>query len=125
MWQKLRNLQRRAIDTVRAGVKAGEAYDNIRRQAETENIWFYGHGLGLFVHDPPMLTPYYEDGWKTTTNISSSWELEPNMVVVVEFGLNDYEGGQGYFVEDVVVVTEGSPRILTDVMDTTELFVIE
>lgn len=125
MWGKLRDAQRKGIENVRVGVKAGEALAELRRQPEYEDIWFYGHGLGVFVHDAPMLTPYYENGSKTTTNLSASWDLEANMLIMVEFALVDRQDHQRYHLEDLILVTERGPRILSNVIDTTEMFVIE
>ncbi len=125
MWRRLHDVQRKCVESLRVGVRAGEAYAPLRQQREYEDVWFYGHGLGVFVHDPPMLTQYYEDGMKTTTNLSTIWELEPNMLVMVEIGFADREGGQWYTFEDLVLVTEGGPRILSSVIDTAEMFVVE
>lgn len=125
MWQKLREAQRRGVDSIRVGVRAGEAFEGLRRQREYEDITFYGHGLGVFSHDAPMLLPHHTDGLRTTTNLSANWELEPNMLLMVEFSLIDKEAAQPYHFEDLVLVTDGGPRILTDVIDTAELYVID
>lgn len=124
MWRKLREFQRQGVESMRVGTRAGEAYAHLRRQPGSENILFYGHSLGVFLHDVPMLTAYCEDGLKTTTNRSADWQLQPNMMVMVEFGLADPEGGQRYTFEDLVLVTEKGPRILSNVMDTTDMFVV-
>ena len=61
-----------------------------------------GHGLGLQVHDGlPSLSP------------SSKGKLESGMVVTVEPGAY-LQGFGGVRIEDDVVVTSSSPRILTD-----------
>lgn len=125
MWQKLRDVQRECVESLRVGVKAGEAYDHLRRRSEFQDIWFYGHGLGVFIHDTPMLTSYHKNGVKTTTNLSTTWQLEPNMMAMVEVGLADHERGQWYTFEDLVLVTEKGPRILSNIIDTTGLFVVE
>lgn len=125
MWQKLRDAQRRGVDSMRVGVRAGEAFEGLRRQREYGDITFYGHGVGVFSHDAPMLLPHHADGLRTTTNLSADWELEPNMLLMVEFSLIDKEAAQPYHFEDLVLVTDGGPRILTDVIDTAELYVIE
>ncbi len=124
-WTQLRDLHREAIQCLKVGVRAGAAFDHLRRQERNKDVWFYGHGIGVFVHDPPMLTPYAENGLRTTTNIGSSWELEPNMLVWVEFALSDYEKGQKFHLEDMILITKQGPRILSNVFDTTEMFVVE
>ena len=124
MWTKLRDAQREGVESIQVGIKAGEVYTQLKQQKGWENIWPYGHGLGVFIHDIPMLLPYYESGLKTTTNYGTSWELEPNMLVMVEFALYDREGAQRYTFEDLVLVTEKGPRVLSNVFDTTEMFVV-
>jgi Xaa-Pro aminopeptidase len=124
-YQKLHDAQRAAVDCMRPGVVAGNAYDQIRGRPGWEDVWFYGHSLGVFVHDVPMLTKYHQGGLRTTTNLSATWELQPNMMFMVELALNDPEVGQRYTFEDLVLVTENEPRILSTEMDTTEMFVIE
>jgi Xaa-Pro aminopeptidase len=125
MWRKLRDVQRQGVDAMRVGVRACDAYKSLRDQKGNEDIWFYGHSLGVLVHDTPMLTEHYRDGLRTTTNLSTTWELEPNMLVMVELGLTDRVAGQQYTFEDLVLVTEKGPKILSNVMDTTEMFVVE
>jgi Xaa-Pro aminopeptidase len=125
MWRKLRDVQREAVERVRVGVRAGQAYAALRTKPGNEGITFYGHGIGVFEHDAPMLTEFYSNGLRTTTNLSADWELEPNMLVFVELSLKDHEGGNCYHFEDLVLVTDSGPRILSNVMDTEEMFVVE
>ena len=59
-----------------------------------------GHGVGLLVHEAPTLRPESQD------------TLAPNNVVTVEPGI--YLSGRGGIrIEDLVVVREGSPVVLT------------
>lgn len=124
MWARLWAAHRKGIDSIRVGVTAGEALRQLREDPRNRDIWFYGHGIGTFTHDPPMLTQYYPSGLRTTTNITAQWTLEPDMLVYVEFSLLDKEGGQAYTIEDLVHVTENGPRILSTESDTEELFVV-
>jgi Xaa-Pro aminopeptidase len=59
-----------------------------------------GHGVGLMVHEAPTLRPESQD------------TLEPNNVVTVEPGVY-LPGVGGIRIEDLVVVREGGPVVLT------------
>ncbi|MDX6510608.1 MAG: Xaa-Pro aminopeptidase [Gaiellaceae bacterium] len=59
-----------------------------------------GHGVGLMVHEAPTLRPESED------------VLAPGNVVSVEPGIY-LPGRFGVRIEDLVVVTEGEPEVLT------------
>ena len=59
-----------------------------------------GHGVGLMVHEAPTLRPESQD------------TLEPNNVVTVEPGVY-LPGVGGIRIEDLVVVREGEPVVLT------------
>ncbi len=105
MWQTLYEANRKAVEATRVGMRARDAYAQLRNRKEYANVWFYGHGLGLFVHEPPLLTPFEAHGLKTTTNQSANWIIEPNMLLMVENSLRDTEAGQHYHFEDLVLVT--------------------
>lgn len=69
-----------------------------------------GHGVGLLVHEAPSLAA------------TSGDQLESNMVITIEPGIYIPDWG-GVRQEDLVVVTEGGPKILTELPR--ELVVIE
>jgi Xaa-Pro aminopeptidase len=69
-----------------------------------------GHGVGLLVHEAPTLRPESED------------VLAPNNVVTVEPGIY-LPGKGGIRIEDLVVVQDGGPVILTSF--TKELLVVD
>ena len=70
-----------------------------------------GHGFGIGMHEFPVLHAH------------EPAEIEPGMVLNIEPAAKDADGFL-YHTEDTLVVTDGEPRILTDLMDTDELFVI-
>ena len=105
--------QRRAIDTVRAGIPAGSVHQaaldvldtsgfKTHRQANPPYGFFHstGHGLGLEIHEGPRLSEGME------------LPLEAGNVVTVEPGLY-YQDWGGVRLEDVVVVTDDGCENLT------------
>jgi Xaa-Pro aminopeptidase len=59
-----------------------------------------GHGLGLEIHEPPRLAKTAEG----TLDAGNAVTVEPGVYLPGEFGVR---------IEDLVIVTDGEPRILT------------
>ena len=100
----VREAQQLAIDALAVGVN-GQAVDAIaRRRIEAEGVEPYGHGLGhgigLETHEPPRLRK------------SEAYTLEAGMVFSVEPGIY-LPGVTGIRVEDIVVLEDAGPRLLT------------
>ncbi|HEY2938001.1 MAG TPA: Xaa-Pro peptidase family protein [Gaiellaceae bacterium] len=97
--------QSRSLDAVRAGAH-GAAVDRVSRDVIGAAGYgeFYGHGLGhgvgLQVHEAPVLRPESTD------------TLEPGNCVTVEPGIY-LPGRAGVRIEDLVVVTEDGCEVLT------------
>jgi Xaa-Pro aminopeptidase len=109
----VRAAQLGALGAIRAGVKGSEVHRGVAesfkaRGFETRNtprgsIGFFhgtGHGLGLEVHELPRM------------GTTSDEPLRRGSVVTVEPGLY-YPGVGACRIEDVVQVTDGSPRMLS------------
>jgi Xaa-Pro aminopeptidase len=105
MYDTVREAQFAGVRAVTAGV-AGSQVDAAvrsifaREGLEHEYVHGTGHGIGLYIHEEPILSP------------RCSAVLQANEVVTVEPGL--YRGGVGGVrIEDQVVVTGTECRILT------------
>ncbi len=70
---------------------------------------FIGHGIGIGANEPPYVGE--------TLPGAPAIELRPNMVFAIEplVWVPDIPGGGGVRIEDMVLVTEGEPRILSRV----------
>ncbi|MBE3520076.1 MAG: aminopeptidase P family protein [Firmicutes bacterium] len=105
IYEVVRKAQEAGLRAVRAGVKASEVDAAGRKVIEEAGYGQYfahgiGHGVGLQVHESPRLGQKSED------------ILEPGMVVTVEPGVY-IPGFGGVRIEDLVVVGDDGPEILT------------
>ena len=114
-YRKLREVELETIDRARAGRRACQVYedfvDAFQRRGLGVTSQAVGHGLGTGLHEYPVL------------NGREEAELVPGMVLCIEPAVFDSSGFL-YHVEDLVLVTEGVPRVLTGLMDADDLFVI-
>jgi Xaa-Pro aminopeptidase len=104
----------RLIGMMRPGITARELYD-AHRGRWNERGWpmlrpHIGHGLGIGLHEFPVLMP------------SEETPLAPGMVLAIEPNYLD-PGREKYHVEDLVLITEGAPRVLSRAGDWSSLFV--
>ena len=112
IYSRLAEVHQKTIATMVPGTPANEVFRQNKefyKKADIEfNLPFAGHGLGLYIHEMPMLADY--DGTPLTTN----------MVFAVETRVR-WPGVQGFHIEDLVVIREDGPEIITKFMDTSQL----
>jgi len=115
LYRKLREAELETISRARAGTRACCVYEGFvgafQRRGLSVTSQAVGHGLGTGLHEYPIL------------NGKEGAELTPGMVLCIEPAVLDSRGFL-YHVEDLVLVTEGEPRILTGHMNADDLFVI-
>jgi Xaa-Pro aminopeptidase len=93
------------LDAMRAGVSGAEADAAARRVIDDAGLGEkfghgLGHGVGLLVHEAPTARP-------ESTNV-----LEPGNVITCEPGIY-LEGRGGVRIEDLVVITDDEPEVLS------------
>ncbi len=115
VYKTLRDIQRQTIAAMKPGARACDLFNLCKSGFEKAGIPFHmphiGHGLGLKLHEYPMISPLNPD------------PLRPGMIINIEPLISDPETG-AYHLEDLVLVTEGDPVILSDYADTSEMFAI-
>jgi Xaa-Pro aminopeptidase len=102
----------RLIAMLRPGVACEEVFASHKRTWEKRG-WpmlrpHIGHGLGIGLHEYPVLRP------------GETAVLEPNMCVALEPN-HMLPGVEKYHVEDLMLITEGAPRILSRSADWSRL----
>jgi Xaa-Pro aminopeptidase len=92
----------RGLEMLRPGTRSGDV-DAAVRAVMADDGWEYphhtGHGVGFAWHEEPRIVP------------DNDTVLEPGMVVALEPGT--YTADWGLRVEQVAVVTEAEPRVLS------------
>lgn len=105
IYEAVKEAREKALRIIRGGVKAREVDAEARRTIAEKGygerfLHGLGHGVGLEVHEPPMLNPKSED------------VLTPGNVVTVEPGIY-IRGFGGVRIEDTVLVLEEGVEVLT------------
>lgn len=103
------------VDAMRPGRTNQDVADaiiaEVREHGFGDNLFslFIGHGIGMGANEPPYIGE--------TLPGSTVFDLKPGMVFAVEplVWVPDVQGGGGVRIEDMVLVTEDAPRILSRV----------
>jgi Xaa-Pro aminopeptidase len=116
-YAKLQIIQKKVIDNMTVGTKCNELYQICADEFKKEGMQFHmphiGHGLGLVIHEHPIISPLCET------------RLEEGMVINIEPFFIDQERKFGYHIEDLVEITKEGPRVLTGTNFNTEIPTIE
>ena len=113
IYQQLWEEHERLIAMLRPGQICREIFLSHKRSWEKKD-WpmvrpHIGHGLGVGEHEYPLFRP------------GDDTVLQPGMCMAIE--PNHFEPGIGkYHVEDLVLVTDGAPRVLSRAADWSRLF---
>lgn len=99
--------QRRVIEKIKPGVRASEVFQYACRTYEQAGLLLdephIGHGLGLSLHEPPVLEP------------NNNMELKPGMVLAVEPDFIEKDVAC-YALEDEVHITNAGAVLLSDAL---------
>ncbi|MCY3957955.1 MAG: Xaa-Pro peptidase family protein [Chloroflexi bacterium] len=115
IYRRLYQTHVETLDAIRPGLHVRELYSVCQTAYRKVGLPFQlahiGHGLGLGLHEYPMLKP------------STDEMLQPGMVLCIEPAYLD-PGVAGYHIEDLVLVNEKGREVLTDYASANEAQVI-
>lgn len=109
VYRNLVECKQLVLDAIRPGVAAQDVYRTFRRKFDELGmppIPFVGHSIGVNLHE----RPYLASGDETV--------LRPGMVFGIEPLVYRSGHGFGMQIKDMVLVSEGGARLLSDVADT-------
>jgi Xaa-Pro aminopeptidase len=104
-----RAAQQAGFDAIEPGRPAKDIFQAVANEAKKHGLPFnmphVGHGLGLGLHEFPLLEP------------ANDAPLEPGMVLNIEPGVMFADREEVYHTEDLALVTESGYRLLTQPQD--------
>ena len=114
-WKRLREIHHAVADMLRPGNTGRQLFETATRLHAKHGLPFpyahNGHGIGLEVHEHPMINPYedipYEAGMVSTVETRVRWV-----------------GVKGLHMEDIYEITAAGPRLMSDAFNNEEIFVI-
>lgn len=115
VWTRLREIQHELVAMLRPGVTGREVYETCERLHAERDLPFIfghnGHSVGLMIHERPIIAP------------NEDIPYEAGMVSTVETRVR-WPGRIGYHMEDLFLITETGPEMLSDTFDNEEILVV-
>ena len=115
LWKRLREIHHEIADMLRPGNTGRQLFEHAAVLHDKHGIPFpfahNGHSIGLEAHEHPLIGPNDETPY------------EAGMVSTVETRVR-WVGKAGYHNEDLYLITEGAPVLLSDAFDNEEILVI-
>lgn len=114
IYKRLTECYVNGLEQIRPGARACDIYEYTKKQFVKAGLPFtmslVGHGLGLGVHELPMLVP------------SETKVLEEDMTLCYE--IRTIVDGHRYHIEDLLCITPGGYKLLSQpILDTTMLWI--
>jgi Xaa-Pro aminopeptidase len=117
IYQRVVELQQRMVDRLLPGAIPADLIAQSLREYEDMGLPpdrpMWGHGIGLAVHEKPVFVS------------SETQPLATNMVLCIEHGWMDRAHNERYHVEDMFLVTENGPRLLSDYANIDRMHIME
>jgi Xaa-Pro aminopeptidase len=115
-WKRNRDVHYLCIDSMRPGAPVRDTYHLCLREYEKREMAcdmpFIGHSLGVGQHEFPVMTPFAPETY------------EPGMIFMLEpMGVDAAVGG--FSIEDMILIEETGPRVLSDAITTEDMIVID
>jgi Xaa-Pro aminopeptidase len=115
-YKKNREVHYKIIETMQPGNIVADTYNfcineypKYRMHCDMPHI---GHGIGAAQHEMPIISPFFKDVY------------EPGMIFMLEpMGIAEDVGG--FFIEDMILITEKGPKLLSDEVGSEEMTIIE
>ncbi len=104
---------RAGLDAMRPGATNREVADRIRAEARRHGLerhfltLFIGHGIGIGSNEPPYVGEVFPEAEEVVLEVGMVFAMEPLIWVP------DVPGGGGVRLEDMVLVTESGPRVMS------------
>lgn len=115
LWKRLREIHHEIADMLRPGNTGRQLFEHAAVLHERHGIPFpfahNGHSIGLEAHERPLIGP------------NEDIPYEAGMVSTVETRVR-WVGKAGYHNEDLYLITDGAPVLLSDAFDNEEILVI-